>query len=99
MEIILFPVFPVETAKTSLHLYFSFDFQVMLSSKSSHSPTAPSTMEQARALLHESGLPLLHFLPRMNGLPESLYGQGPLTPNGLGVEPSAFYSMVGVAFL
>lgn len=67
--------------------------QVILSTKSSHSPTAPSTMEQARALLHESGLPLLHFLPRMNGLPESLYGQGPLTPNGLGVEPSAFYPM------
>ena len=65
----------------------------MLSTKSSHSPTSPS--EQTRALLHESGLPLLHFLPRMNGLPE-IYGQGHITPNGLGVEPSAFFPMVSV---
>lgn len=67
--------------------------QVMLSSKTPHSPTSPSTIEQTRALLHESGLPLLHFLPRMNALADGVYAQGPLTTNGLGVEPSAFYSM------
>lgn len=66
--------------------------QVMLSTKSSHSPTSPS--DRTRTLIHESGLPLLHFLPRMNGLPE-MYGQGHITPNGLGVEPSAFFPMGG----
>lgn len=72
----------------------------MLTTKSSHSPTSPPGLDHARTLMHESGLPLLHFLPRINGLtPESVFGQGSLTPNGLGVEPSAFYPMVGIAFV
>lgn len=72
--------------------------QVMLTTKSSHSPTSPPGLDHARTLMQESGLPLLHFLPRLNGLtPESVFGQGQLTPTSLGIEPSAFYPMASPA--
>lgn len=57
--------------------------------------------DASRAILHDSPFPTgmaIPYLARIGNLGESLYATSPVTPNALGVEPSAFYPLVSFNF-
>lgn len=57
--------------------------------------------DSSRAILHDSPFPTgmaIPYLARIGNLGESLYATSPMTPNALGVEPSAFYPLVSFNF-
>lgn len=57
--------------------------------------------DASRAILHDSPFPTgmaIPYLARIGNVGESLYATSPVTPNALGVEPSAFYPLVSFNF-
>lgn len=59
---------------------------------------APVCSDPGRAILHDSPFPTgmaIPYLTRIGNLGDSLYTTSPMTPNALGVEPSAFYPLGG----
>lgn len=80
------------------HLWFIFcTFQLNIPPKTSLS----ACTDASRAILHDSPFPTgmaIPYLARIGNLGESLYATSPVTPNALGVEPSAFYPLVSFNF-
>lgn len=80
------------------HLWYIFCmFQLNIPPKTSLSACTDSS----RAILHDSPFPTgmaIPYLARIGNLGESLYATSPMTPNALGVEPSAFYPLVSFNF-
>lgn len=63
--------------------------------------TLSACTDASRAILHDSPFPTgmaIPYLARIGNLGESLYATSPVTPNALGVEPSAFYPLVSFNF-
>lgn len=79
-------------------VFFCFFFQLNIPPKTSlPSPACP---DPGRAILQDSPFPTgmaIPYLARLGNL-ESLYATSPMTPNALGVEPSAFYPLVSFNF-
>ncbi|XP_048753001.2 iroquois-class homeodomain protein IRX-6-like isoform X2 [Ostrea edulis] len=60
---------------------------------------SPACPDPGRAILQDSPFPTgmaIPYLARLGNL-ESLYATSPMTPNALGVEPSAFYPLSGAS--
>jgi hypothetical protein len=77
---------------------FNFFFQLNIPPKTSL--PSPACSDPGRAILQDSPFPsgmALPYLARLGNL-ESLYATSPMTPNALGVEPSAFYPLVSFNF-
>ncbi|KAK3085715.1 hypothetical protein FSP39_007742 [Pinctada imbricata] len=85
--------------KEQLAASLSTSPQLVLPAKA-HQASSPPCVDTARAILHDSPFagsgpagPLFSQFSRMG---QSIYATSPMTPNGLGVEPSAFYPLGGV---